>query len=214
MFNHVLKLIDVDLPAEWPRMTYAEAMRRYGSDKPDLRFEMELVDLSDELARHGFCAVRRRLWKQAARSSASSSKARPIIRESRLDELQEFVKRYGAGALGVDQGRRRDDFVAAQGSWRGKDRPSLPRAQCRKGRRGSDRRGPQVGRRSCVSGALRLEIASRENLIDRNRLQTADRHRVPDVRARRRERSATPRRIIRSHRRWTRTSRFSRQAVE
>src|SRR5829696_3513437 len=49
MFNHVLKLIDVNLPAEWPRLTYAEAMRRYGSDKPDLRFGMELIDLSNEL---------------------------------------------------------------------------------------------------------------------------------------------------------------------
>src|SRR5688500_1731882 len=47
MFNHVLKLIGVDLPTEWPRMTYAEAMRRYGSDKPDLRFGMELVNLSE-----------------------------------------------------------------------------------------------------------------------------------------------------------------------
>ncbi|HUR98077.1 MAG TPA: aspartate--tRNA ligase, partial [Pyrinomonadaceae bacterium] len=36
MFGHVFKLIGVDLPTEWPRMTYAEAMRRYGSDKPDL----------------------------------------------------------------------------------------------------------------------------------------------------------------------------------
>ena len=46
-FGHVFKLIDVELPAQFPRMTYAEAMRRYGSDKPDLRFEMELVDLSE-----------------------------------------------------------------------------------------------------------------------------------------------------------------------
>ncbi|HNU09144.1 MAG TPA: aspartate--tRNA ligase, partial [Pyrinomonadaceae bacterium] len=37
MFNSVLRLIGVELPAQWPRMTYAEAMRRYGSDKPDLR---------------------------------------------------------------------------------------------------------------------------------------------------------------------------------
>src|SRR4051812_34964892 len=49
MFNHVMRLIDVELPTEWPRLTYAEAMRRYGSDKPDLRFEMELSDLTDQL---------------------------------------------------------------------------------------------------------------------------------------------------------------------
>jgi aspartyl-tRNA synthetase len=49
MFGHVFRLIDVELPEKFPRMTYAEAMRRYGSDKPDLRFEMELVDLSETL---------------------------------------------------------------------------------------------------------------------------------------------------------------------
>lgn len=49
MFNHVFKLIDVELPDVWPRMTYADAMRRYGSDKPDLRFDMELIDLGDAL---------------------------------------------------------------------------------------------------------------------------------------------------------------------
>lgn len=42
MFAHVFKLIGVDLPSEWPRMTYADAIRRFGSDKPDLRFGMEL----------------------------------------------------------------------------------------------------------------------------------------------------------------------------
>src|SRR5687767_11311258 len=49
MFRHVFRLVDVELPEKFPRMTYSEAMRRYGSDKPDLRFEMELVDLSAQL---------------------------------------------------------------------------------------------------------------------------------------------------------------------
>src|SRR4028118_2194655 len=49
MFTSVLRLIDVELPNPFPRMTYAEAIRRFGSDKPDLRFEMELQDLSAKL---------------------------------------------------------------------------------------------------------------------------------------------------------------------
>src|SRR5437762_5645575 len=48
-FNYVFRLIDVELPEKWPRMTHIEAMRRYGSDKPDLRFEIELADLSEQL---------------------------------------------------------------------------------------------------------------------------------------------------------------------
>ena len=42
--------LDIDLPAEFPRMTYAEAMDIYGSDKPDTRFEMKITDLADVFA--------------------------------------------------------------------------------------------------------------------------------------------------------------------
>ena len=44
------EILGVELPAPFPRMTYAEAMRRYGSDKPELRLDLELVDLTEHMA--------------------------------------------------------------------------------------------------------------------------------------------------------------------
>jgi aspartyl-tRNA synthetase len=46
--------LEVDLPRPFPRLTYAEAMRRFGSDKPDVRFGLEIVDVSDLVAAAGF----------------------------------------------------------------------------------------------------------------------------------------------------------------
>jgi aspartyl-tRNA synthetase len=52
---HVFKTVkDIDLPSPFPRLTYAEAMDRYGSDKPDTRFGLELVNVSDLVKNSGF----------------------------------------------------------------------------------------------------------------------------------------------------------------
>ena len=51
LFKTILK---VDLPATFQRLPYAEAMSRYGSDKPDLRIPMELIDIGDLLAKVEF----------------------------------------------------------------------------------------------------------------------------------------------------------------
>jgi aspartyl-tRNA synthetase len=55
MIHHLIKVVKgIDVPVPFPRLTYAEAMERYGSDKPDTRFGLELVNVSDVVKTSGF----------------------------------------------------------------------------------------------------------------------------------------------------------------
>ncbi len=99
LFASVFKLINVDLPVPFPRFTFADVMSRYGSDKPDLRIKgLELTDLSR--------AVEGTDFPPFASALSSGGHIKGIVVPSGanlsrkvLDELQEFTKRYGAGAL-------------------------------------------------------------------------------------------------------------------
>ncbi|WP_096156875.1 MULTISPECIES: aspartate--tRNA ligase [Bacillus] len=89
----------IDVPSAFPRMTYNEAMSRYGSDKPDTRFGMELVDLSEHVKACGFKVF------AAAVENGGQVKAINVVgggaKYSRkdIDALTEFVGRYGAKGL-------------------------------------------------------------------------------------------------------------------
>ncbi len=167
MFNHVLKLIDVDLPKEWPRMTHEEAVRRYGSDKPDLRFEMELQDLSDELQGTDFAPFASVLGSKG-QIKAIVVKGKADYSRKQLDEFQEFVKRYGAGALAwikIGETETTSSLLKVLGESTVEKLASSAKAE----------KGDAVmivaGRKSVVAaalGALRNEVARRENLIDRS----------------------------------------------
>ncbi len=92
------ELLDVDLPMPLPRMAWAEAMRRYGSDKPDLRFGMELVDVSDIAEKSAF-----RVFADAVANGGSvrlvCAKGASGMSRKEIDALGEFVKTYRAKGL-------------------------------------------------------------------------------------------------------------------
>ena len=170
MFNHVLRLIDVELPAEWPRMTYAEAIRRFGSDKPDLRFEMELQDLSEPLKSTDFAPFTATLAK-GGEIKAVVVKGKADYSRKQTDELQEFVKRYGASALAwIKLGPEGTSSSLLKVLGETKIDELASKAGAEKG----DAVLIVAGSKSVVAaalGALRNEIARRENLIDRSRYE-------------------------------------------
>src|SRR5438128_9075002 len=99
LFARVFRLIGAELRAPFPRFTFAEVMRRFGSDKPDLRIEgMELKDLSAALVDTTFAPYALALGSGGAVKGIVVRGGAAISRKT-LDELQEFVKRYGASAL-------------------------------------------------------------------------------------------------------------------
>ncbi|MBR2515968.1 aspartate--tRNA ligase [Geobacillus sp.] len=89
----------IDIPRPFPRITYDEAMSRYGSDKPDIRFGLELVDVS-EIVRNSAFQVFARTVKEGGQVKAINAKG-AASRYSRkdIDALGEFAARYGAKGL-------------------------------------------------------------------------------------------------------------------
>ncbi|MBK9164398.1 MAG: aspartate--tRNA ligase [Acidobacteria bacterium] len=166
MFNHVLKLIDISLPAEWPRMTYAEAMRRYGSDKPDLRFGMELQDLSENLHGTDFAPFADTLSK-GGEIKCVVAKGKADYSRKQLDELHDYVKRYGAGAMAwIKMG---DEITSSLLKVLGEGK--IAELAAAAGAEKGDAVLIVAGKKSVVAaslGALRNEIARREGLIDRS----------------------------------------------
>ena len=93
------KILNIDSPTPFRRMTWHEAMRRFGSDKPDLRFGLELIDLSDDLKNTEF-----RVFQGAISGGGSvrglnlKGQAEHLSRKE-IDKLTDWIKSYGAKGL-------------------------------------------------------------------------------------------------------------------
>ncbi|MES1943278.1 aspartyl-tRNA ligase [Salinisphaera sp. PC39] len=93
------EVLEVELPEPFPRMTYAEAMRRYGSDKPDLRIDLALVDIADLVADAEFKVFSGPANDPAGRVAALRVPAGGELTRKQIDDYTDFVGRYGAKGL-------------------------------------------------------------------------------------------------------------------
>ena len=91
--------LGVDIDEKLPRLTYKEAMERYGSDKPDTRYEMEIFDLADEVRNCGFGVFSGAVANGSRVCGITAKGAYSVLTRKEIDKLTEFVK--GIGAKGI-----------------------------------------------------------------------------------------------------------------
>lgn len=97
LVKHIFKYVkDIDFTDPFPRMTWADAMKYYGSDKPDTRFGMEFVEIKDLTVGKGFAVLDDAEYVGAICAPGCASYTR-----KQLDQLTDFVKRPQIGAKGM-----------------------------------------------------------------------------------------------------------------
>ncbi len=100
MIRHTFKtVLGVDLPNPFPRMSYDDAMRRFGSDKPDLRIPLEMVDVADLVKTCDFKVFAGPANDPAGRVAALRLPKGGEMPRSEIDDCTAYVARYGAKGL-------------------------------------------------------------------------------------------------------------------
>ncbi len=166
LFARVFKLIDVNLEVPFQRLTFAEAMRRYGTDKPDLRFRMELQELTGAFADTTFAPFASAIEDKGEIGGIVVPNG-AIVSRKVLDELQEFVKRYGASGLAWT--KLGDELSSSLLKALGQQ--AVENISATAGASKGDAVLIVAGKAKVVTqalGALRLEVARREKMIPEN----------------------------------------------
>ncbi|TYB94902.1 MAG: aspartate--tRNA ligase [Kosmotoga sp.] len=91
------KILDIDIQIPFQRMEYSKAISKYGTDKPDLRFGMEIKDLTDKIEVEGF-KILENIKKDGKKIKAIKLKDEPLSRKN-IDLYTEYVKDFGAKGL-------------------------------------------------------------------------------------------------------------------
>jgi len=104
-------VMGVDIPLPLPRLTFKEAMERYGSDKPDTRYGMELIDLSDIVKNTEFVVFKGALENGGSVRAVKAENAASVLTRKEIDKLTEMAK--GSGAKGLAFIRMTEDGMSS-----------------------------------------------------------------------------------------------------
>ncbi len=104
-------VMNIDIPTPFPRYTYNEVMERFGSDKPDTRFGMEIFNISDEVKDTEFVVFKNALANGGSVRGITAKNAVKTYTRKEIDKLVEFVK--GIGAKGLAWIRWTDDSISS-----------------------------------------------------------------------------------------------------
>ena len=171
MARHLFKEIrGVDLPAKLRQMTWDEAMRKYGSDKPDLRFGMEFVELMDVLKKGTFP-----VFDDAAYIGGICVPGCANYTRKQLDQLTDFVKSQQVGAKGLVYVKYNEDGTIKSSIDKFYSPENLSELKEKMGAKDGDLvlilSGHQPNKVRVQLCSLRLEMAERLGLRDKNRFE-------------------------------------------
>ncbi len=100
MIKHVMKEVkNIDLLEQFPRITYKEAMDKYGSDKPDTRFEMYLVDITDLAAKTTFSVFTSNIENGGIVKAIKVKSGASLYSRKGIDKLTDYIKKFKAKGM-------------------------------------------------------------------------------------------------------------------
>ncbi len=161
------KIRNVDLPEKLQQMTWAEAMRRFGSDKPDLRFGMEFVELMDVMKKGKFS-----VFDDAAYIGGICVPGCASYTRKQLDQLTDFVKRPQVGAKGLVYVKYNADGTVKSSVDKFYSKEDLAELKAKMGANDGDLvlilSGDNANKTRVQLCSLRLEMGDRLGLRDKN----------------------------------------------
>ena len=172
MARHLFKEVrGVELPAKLQQMTWHEAMRRFGSDKPDLRFGMEFVELMDDLKGTGTFSV----FNDAAYIGGICVPGCAHYTRKQLDQLTDFVKRPQVGAKGLVYIKYNEDGTVKSSVDKFYSPEVLAKVKATTGAKDGDLvlilSGDNANKTRVQLCTLRLEMGDRLGLRDKNKFE-------------------------------------------